>query len=720
LEYLLQLDPAHGLQQSDHTDLNEINWQICGEGFEPLPLGDVEEDFGRPFGEEQLPSDFLLDSSPSEILNQSQSVEEDDAAYHSQLFATGCTASESLSEAQDAQADQRSRHKSRRSSHLSQAGQNTPSNYQRPPCSLTQGALSTFSIEQKVSTSFHRQMTSSNLLKIYHDVLEHHLSCWVAEITCPYRQSSEPTSIAMVAPEWGTSWTNRILQRTVRLDYVAQSCKLLYLTASEQKAASNALHLAVLAFATQWAQGSLRSRRRYSNMSQDDASEASSPSIMEDFDRTLQQYFWGQTHRALQEVTEIDCYQVACAEIIFSLAQRPWHNGKRSRSGHEMPPTQSIRAQVQLIIEKDGPPIYSERAARRMHILKYRCDSFKNGLGSKNRSMSHGIESMAREDRDTIGLLYWLAIMFDTVAASMYERPVVVVDEECRYEVQRDLGSFGGPTGPYRWDYEIFMQRGTEVAHRTYWPCSYDRAAEDVTKSAPVKVLLFRHVSYLQNALRQSAPDHQLEDIIFNTMLIYDYWNRTHGAFFKELVQNFPNVPHRIRGWFVCISAHWHLAVLLLADHIEFIDEHDLGLSGAKSERLATGMVARLRHDSSRELSDLGHVATLPTYPTTSPESPDLHHAVNAGTILTEPWTMILIRAFSKSCIYFLEKAEDMRDARGTSGFICDFKQTLQEAENCIKVLWLLGKKSDMAWDLAETLQHAMRSLRSGFVWHMM
>jgi hypothetical protein len=311
--------------------------------------------------------------------------------------------------------------------------------------------------------------------------------------------------------------------------------------------------------------------------------------------------------------------------------------------------------------------------------------------------------------------------MFDTVAASMYERPVVVTDEECRYEVQRDVVPLCDTGLPYRWDYEIFLQTSGEVSYRTSWPCSYARAAEDVTRSAPVKVLLFRHVSYLQNALRKSSTPHQLEDIIFNTMLIYDYWNRTHGLFFKELVQDFANVPQRIRGWFICISAHWHLAVLMLADLLDFIDQNNLGLEGARNERSALCMIARLREDSCRELSDLGHVATLPTYLSTpSEDSPEFHHAVTEGTILTEPWTMILIRAFSQASVFFLERAKGLCDFRATSGFVCEFKTSLKEAENCIKALWLLGKKSDMAWDLAEALQQALRGLQNGFVRHIM
>ncbi|KAF5590117.1 uncharacterized protein FSUBG_10955 [Fusarium subglutinans] len=671
---------------------DDFGWLHSTESLDPLP-SDVDENNGK-----LQVGQHLLANPASQISAQSHFTQQQSASYQCELSGFDGTVSNFLAEVEFREEGRSTGSRSRAVSHLDGITRTTSPNYSISPWSLTQGALSPFSIDQSLSNSFHRHLTSSNLVKIYHDVLEHHLSCWLVEMTCPYRQSLDSASVAALAPEWKTSWTNRILQRTVRLDNIANSYKVLDMTPSEQKAASNALKLAVLAFATQWAQGSARARRRHSDSSQRGALGSSE----DEFDRTLQRYFWTNAHRALQDVTELDSYQVACAEIIFSMAQRPWENAQQAEPETETQSWPSIRSQVQHIIHRDGPPTYAERAARRMHALKAKCDSINKGFRSKDKQLNHGITAMAREDRDTIGLLYWLAIMFDTVAAAMYERPIVVVDEECRYDVQRGVESCNGATGSYRWNYEVFLRTDSEICHRTQWPCSYEEAAKDIMTSGPVKVLLFRHVSYLQSALRQSAPGRQLEDMIFNAALIYDYWNRRHGVFFKEMVQDFPNVPQRIR------------------DVIEFIDDNDLGLEDAKNKRLAAGMVARMRENSTLELAGLGNVATIPSYVDAPPESPEFHPALNDGTILTEPWTMILIRAFSKASILSLEEAENMRDARGTSTFVVGFKNKLQEAESCIKALCLLGKKSDMAGDLAEALQHAMINVRTGFIRHMM
>ncbi|KAJ5292196.1 hypothetical protein N7478_001447 [Penicillium angulare] len=587
-------------------------------------------------------------------------------------------------------------------------------------------SLSQFSIDQQMITTSNYHLTSANLLQIYHDVLEHNLSCWLTEMTCPYQPGSRHTMHVM--PEWGSSWSNRIYQRTINLDRVAQSCKLLQLSRSEDQAASKALHLAIMAFATQWAQGSHRHREKYPTGTLHHGEDGISHGIFDEFDRILQQHFWDQAQRALQQVAALESYRVACAELIFGLTQRPWNSHNQS-PGHAMGAqgrqftTDSVLSQVRDIIRKEGPPIYMESAARKMHALKYRCDALEKGLGKQCDSQekgAHGIAAMSSEDRGTISLLYWLAIMFDTISSSMNERPVVVLDEDCEHETQKEnqeAANMNNSLARSRWDLDLFMQGSIDEMHQTHWPCSYETAAEDVIKSAPVKVLLFRHLSYLQNAVRKSAHGEQIEDIIHSTTSLYQYWNKTHGAFFDELVQNYSAVPQRIRGWFVCISAHWHLAALMLADLLEFVDENALGMEDAACSRMTSQIARGIRKHSARELSDLARVATPPTRDSNLgvPQMPDFHHAINEGTLLTEPWTMILIRAFTKACIVFLGGAhESLRYAGSIIGYNSgNFERNMGQAEDCMKGLWLLGKKSDMARKIAETLSLALAKLRN-------
>lgn len=602
-------------------------------------------------------------------------------------------------------------------------------------------SLSPFSIDQTMIARSNNHSISANLFRIYHDVLEHNLSCWLTEVTCPYRAGprSDASNAAKASSEWGASWSNRIYQRTVKLDRVAQSAKFLQLSRSEDQAASRALHLAIMAFATQWAQGSHRHQEKYPTTSGsfDRYSELDelADGISDEFDRNLQQHFWDKARRALQDVADLESYRVACAELIFGLTQKPWDPADHTNEQGDVPHlpendgkfTQSaVLSQVRGIMRKEGPPIYMERAARKMHALKYRSDSYNRGLtklfdAGDEDSGAQTLGAISGDDRSTIGLLYWLAIMFDTVSSSMNERPVVVLDEDCQHEetIEHGTTDLDQCRVQGRWNMKIFIQGDPEETHHsTHWPCSYELAAEDVTKSAPIKVLLFRHVSYLQNTIRKGGKGEQVEEIIRSTTSLYRYWNRTHGAFFRELVHHHESVPQRISGWFVCISAHWHLAALMFAELLDFVDENSLGLKDAAHNRLASKMAIRIRGDSAKELSDLARVATPASYDAgdmVAPQMPDFHHAVNEGTILTEPWTMILIRAFTKASIVFFAEADDfLQHGRAILGHNSeDFIQNLKRAENCIKGLWLLGKKSDMARKIAETLSLVLWKLRS-------
>lgn len=581
-----------------------------------------------------------------------------------------------------------------------------------PPVWMTpRTSLSPFSIDQQMMATSNSHLTSANLLQIYHDVVEHNLSCWLTEMTCPYQPASTTatttTTAAQVAPppEWGSSWSNRIYQRTIKIDRVAQSCRLVQLTRAEDQAASKALNLAIMAFATQWAQGSSRHREKYPTSR---SVEHAEDEFTDEFDRVIQNHFWDQAQRALQQVADLESYRVVCAELIFGLTQRPWNSGRASSGSSPKEATDSrgfgtdlVLSEVRDIINKDGPPKHMESAARKMHALKYRCDAMEKGLGAGHKGKSH---NMNYEDRATIGLLYWLAIMFDTVSSSMNERPVVVLDEDCQHESAQKEPQHQHAALANRWNLDLFVQGGLEETHQTHWPCSYETAAEDVTKSAPVKVLLFRHLSYLQNAIRKGLPEEQIEEIIHSTNSLYEYWNKTHGAFFRELVQDYSAVPQRIQGWFVCISAHWHLAVLMLADLLEFADENVLS-GGSPSQ-----MAQTYRKQSISELADLARVATPPARDVILgvPQMPNFHHAVNQGTLLTEPWTIILIRAFTKACVIFLGEVEALRGATVYSSH--DVDRNMEQAEDCIKGLWLLGKKSDMAREIAEALSRALDS----------
>ncbi|KAG7407004.1 Regulatory protein alcR [Fusarium oxysporum f. sp. rapae] len=606
---------------------------------------------------------------------------------------------------------------------------------------------SLFTSDSLIMQSSNRYMITESLLQIYHDVLENNLACWLAEENCPYKlqvvarasPAPEPSSGATPGPsrqnpnpppEWGAAWSNRMYRRVVELDRAAQSARLINLTRSESQAASRVLDLVIMAFTTQWAQGNRR-QERFSMGTSDFATEADdlADALNQEFEESLQQSVWEQAKRALQDVVDVESYRVIYAELIFGLTQKPWASdeyqqksfgSKKEKGGKGI--KENAMPEIIEIMSQEGPHIYLERATRKIHALKFRFEASESGF--METSKKHAPRRLTEENRRTIGLLYWLAVMFDTVSSSMNERPVALADEDCQHEDADQIladsmrAAQKSRRGSQRWEMELFIQDdAAKPTVGTRWPCSYDDAMQMVAKSAPVKILIYRHLSYLQNALRKRECPQAIEEIIQQTTLLYRYWNMTHGAFFRDLIRHYDTVPPRIRSWFFCIAVPWHLGALMLADVLEFIDKNGYGLDQARQKRLSGNVAARIRKASAIELADLAQVTTPRLFQEAginAAQLPDYHFAVSEGPLLTEPWTVILIRGFTKACLFHLDMADDFQQHEGDllGHDSEDFQDSLRRAEYCIRALWCLGKKSEMSRNITKVLVGAVQELQ--------
>lgn len=527
-----------------------------------------------------------------------------------------------------------------------------------------------------------------------------------------------PQGGGQTLPKWGTAWSNRIYRRVVHLDKVARASGMVNITRTESRAASRALNLVIMAFATQWSQNNSQGHRHPMSPADTYQPRDFADQIADEFEQNLQLSVWEQAKKALQDVSEVESYRVVYAEMIFGLTQRPCANDQHlDELGSQCSATASTKAIVPMVMKllsQDGPPIFLERAARKMHTLKYNFESNETGfMETSHAYQSHrGTLHIDMEERSTIGLLYWLAVMFDTVSASMNERPIALGDEECQHDaVHEGVSKPEIQKSHLRWDIDLFPQDDPDTLH---WPCPEGLAAAAVTRSAPIKVLLFRHVSYLQNALGRKHY-HLVEDIIQSTITTYRYWNSTYGALFRDLVKDYDSVPPRLKSWFICIAIPWHLAALMLSELIDFVDKHNLGSAQHGRSRQEASMTMRIRQSSAIELSDLARV-TAPlrdweTQVVTAQQLPDFHFAVNEGPLLTEPWTVLLVRAFTKAALFHFGVAEDLKQhdwavlGHGSD----DLQQSTKRAEYCTKALWSLGKKSRMAKDIAEVLFGELR-----------
>lgn len=571
-------------------------------------------------------------------------------------------------------------------------------------------SVSSHSIDHALASRSNSYLITESLLRIYHDVLENNLACWVTEDTCPYRMMRKAPCVEVttaVAPEWGASWSNRMYRRVKQLDRVAQSQGLVRLTGTENRAASKALELAIMAFATQWSQGA----RRRDRLAAEEGDSHNDDDLRDRFEENLQQSVWEQAKQALQQVSHIESYRVVYAELIFGLINRPWGattSPNTSPLCEGTSSTVSLLNQVRGILEDEGPPVCLERATRKIHAMKYALDAKASNNNLKyQENEPRGMKvPMDTQERGTIGLLYWLAVMFDTVSSTMNERPVTVPDEDCQHD-QAAIEAASSPAQAVsaRWKLNLYAQEDSAHPIPIRWPCSYEQATRAVARSAAVKVLLFRYVWYLQKAVRGARGGATVRDVVARIMTVYRYWNRTHGPFFQGLVRSYDAVPSRIKSWFPCIAIPWGLGCLMVADLMEeaILTATDEG----EEEQMEgwTGIAAKIRRSSAVDLADLARVTTPALISDASPEQlSGLHFAVNEGPLLTEPWTVLLIRAFAGAAIFFFDEMDEGEQESAILGKDESLRETLERCELCVRALWFLGRKSEMARSLARVL----------------
>jgi len=563
------------------------------------------------------------------------------------------------------------------------------------------------------ASEYARSTMTQNLIRIYHDSMENALSCWLTEHNCPY---SDPISDVLhyrERKEWGPSWSNRMCIRVCRLDRASAAIRGRALSAEEDRTAARALHLAIIAFASQWSQHAQK------------GIGLSVPAPFSHDERSIRENIWNKARHALEHAARIPSFRIIFANIIFSLTQSPLDNEEDRHLGQ--------------LLEDDNAPVFLETANRQLFTFRHKFTRLqrecppdvrelrRGSVGSTMTDMfemPHSSET-ARVDqilasyeyRSTLGLLFWLGIMFDTLSAAMYQRPLVVSDEDSQIasastsaldsEDQVDLDGWdilrnGARKRQDVWG-DFFLchlfehQESGQVEPR--WPCSYEYAASILSEATPVKVLLYRRVTQLQTLVYRGAGHDCLEDVIQKTIMVYQYWNCTYQRFMLDCVANHELLPPRIQSWYVILDGHWHLAAMLLADVIESIDHGRLGSDTQREARQAGAFVSTLRKHNALAVGALAR-SSLSRQGSTMHRH--FHDSLNEVAFLVEPWTVVLIHAFAKAGYICLENLDSPDEQNSLSECF------LRNCEFCICALQYLGRKSDMAFLVARNISRSL------------
>ncbi|KAE8383168.1 hypothetical protein BDV26DRAFT_181163 [Aspergillus bertholletiae] len=558
----------------------------------------------------------------------------------------------------------------------------------------------------------HSTMTH-NLIHIYNDSMENALSCWLTERNCPY---SSRENVDATGPKAHSCTTNRIYRQVCLLDRACSSTPGRRLTSVEDKAATEALHAVIMAFASQ------RLEEPSANK------DIQTPSSALRHQGSMRECLWNQARHALEQSRAIPSFRVAFANMLFSLAQHPLRFGEGMEFND--------------LMDHDPAPTYLETALRQMfsfrsRLIKLRRQGpnrtpgqyYKESKGeeyhkgqSTHQSSEIGVILKDSEAHRTFNLLFWLGIMFDTVTSVIYQRPPVISDEDSQIiRTWSPLFPCPGAVDLDGWDIDAYsISRGEESVwgdhflrkrsmlhnlNQARWPCSYEEAAEVLSDAAPVKVLLFRRITHINTLVCRGVEAEAIEDAIRNALLVYEYWNSTYKPFMLDCLTHHTELPSRIQSWYLILAAHWHLAAMLLADTIEDIDQERLGLDSGAEHRCTGGLISLLRRENAFAVGELAQYS-YNLHGSSHLKLHNFHDSVNQAASLTEPWTAVLIHSFRKAGA-ILTREISISEC-GYQMQHESFRLMWQHCEHCIKALECLGRKSDMALAAAQRLSDSL------------
>ncbi|EXJ94111.1 hypothetical protein A1O1_02504 [Capronia coronata CBS 617.96] len=617
-------------------------------------------------------------------------------------------------------------------------------------------------MQYRMAEKTNKSLILDSLTRIYQDTMENALACWLTERTCPYTyegivDSPLPIRYAMDG-EGGPAENRPLIWRICQLDRPTSNMRDRPLTPRENQASSRALKAAIMAFSAQWAPATYDVTGIIGGMGGSESALGDEFVQREPgFNRSLRERLWNDAHRVLQETAGLDSFRVMFAQLIFSFTQKPLPRedhvrmmrlrAKRGSSFHSSPDaggTQNVSEdlagrisstplpardhgrprrhsgeleELEQLLELQGPPIYLESALMRLSDKRARLEHTGTGTGSGSG------QKISITDRKTFNLLFWMVMMSDTLAAALQGRSFVVSDEDSLILRADDPNQLASPAPPGMCDEEqtgtgwppsslrdndglettpwgsFFLNRDKAVkaTGSPPWPFSEESASVILTDATPIKVLLYRRVKRLRNLVFRRAPARRIEAGIVEVLTVYEHWTKTYGDFMLTCLKHHEELSPRIQSWYTVLLGHWHLAAFLLSDCLEEIDRHHKGDNLYGALRESCGLVFEIRKTSAFQVAELCKVGR-PRGDSSFHHSNDFHSTVSNGSILTEPWTELLIRCFARGADQSLRWLSDCQSGDTSHWVGLDDREALYtNCVNCIGGLLGLGRKSDIA-----------------------
>jgi hypothetical protein len=582
------------------------------------------------------------------------------------------------------------------------------------------------SLTSDIVVSTNNAVLADGLLQVYHNTFEKALSCWATERTYPLNKDTGAARLNDVRPEW-----NQIYHRVFRLDRLAANIRGRQLTFTEDRAVAQALNLSILAFAKQGAQPHERYNASYPFDSTCSITESVRNGVGKQaepaLDYSLPLIAWNDAQNALWAAREVESFRLVLAQFVFSLIQKPVSEGA-TKSGMEKQSPVGIHgdenakddvnedidecgnllSRLDLAIDAEGPPTHLEQGLRLIHSLRSRMimqmETPMRGLHAKKKYRS-STGQLDGADRATVDLLFWLGIMFDTLSSAMRRRPLVVSDEDSDVYSEAHSEATDGSVG--LWDTHLLAcQQKRLQGGQIRWPCLFNQAAAVLCDAAPVKVLLFRKITRIQTLLTRKARPNKIDSSIQAALEVYAHWETMYAPFIQDCIACHDQLHPHIQSWYTCLAGHWHLASLLLADLVEVVNASRHRAVEDPLPHIYESFVTQSRMGSCRLVSDMANRA-CPRGDASFSRLHNFHLALRQGSLLTEPWTAVLIRVFAKTAAFLLESRHIL-----VANHTMDDDETFRRADDCVQALWYLGRRFGMAMSAAQLLGDALKEQR--------
>ncbi|KAK5079255.1 hypothetical protein LTR64_002323 [Lithohypha guttulata] len=621
------------------------------------------------------------------------------------------------------------------------------------------------SLENDLAKTANQKFIADDLVQVYRNSLENALGCWLVEEHCPYQRTARAKLL-----NYGQSSAAHptYLQRVYELDHISQPLRPERVSVEDNALTSKALKLVIMSFASQWTHGIAPATRKAGK----DVAGFEDDEFLRGFEGLMQQSLWHEAQRYIKACAHINCFKSIFAQIVFSLVQPPTLSVYENTALHRAPSTSPALGStypISNIVIRDGSissldnTMHSSATSTASSNIQERLGYLHQALRSllKWRKTLHpwfvgrdvggqGIQRAecmasrraALQIQGSFNVLFWFGLMCDTTSSVLNNHPLMIADREsCAVQhvaptskPLRDIlqpsttmGDSIGTDYSSSTNHDYTEQLDAELID--IWDLammswrhglSLEAGAGAVLQEAiPTKVLLWRRLGALRSLIRGVTSSAVVEQTISVTLEVADFWKITYGPLIDECVRTHHQLSFKIQSWYVILAIHFHLACLFVADCIEQADGNYQSCAEQRSLRLTTSKSLEMIKSSAYTITNIAAVClSLPEKSHGEQASYSFDRdceSTNRGTaLLSEPWTEVLIEAFSKTfqTLFNWSISRDPTLSPMYSPIQLEWLMTNTNSRDlvarclvCAEALELLGHKSNHALRVARSMR---------------